>query len=176
MKKVCAVVLAALLWGAGCKREKDFGQPEPEDVIYVFDSQTNRIEGLLVLPENLEQAGEMVRGIEFPRRLYEKKRFTYYVDYTGPVLEFVKDVAKQYNFPISWDPEPIPELRSREGPSISGNLNFFEVFREIVSLANERGFQRKGIGEYDPNEISIGIIRKDGAVIKRVRTATEFKE
>jgi hypothetical protein len=176
MKKAYVVVLAALLWGAGCKRERDFGQPEPEDVIYVFDSQTNKIEGLLVVPEDLMQADTMVRGIEFPRRLYDKKRFTYYVDYTGPFLEFVKDVAKKYNFPISWDPEPIPELRSREGPSISGNLNFFEVFREIVSLVNERGLQRRAIGEYDPNEISVGIVKKDAAVIKRVKSATEFEE
>lgn len=170
------LILACALCLVSCRDKRDLGRPQPGDTVYFFDRETNRIEGVLVVPRNLEEHEKMIRVIQFPPRLYEKKRFTYYVDYTGPVLEFVKDVAKQYNFPISWDPEPIPELRSREGPSISGNLNFFEVFREIVSLANMRGFQRKAIGEYDPNEISIGIIRKDGAVIKRVRTATEFKE
>jgi len=92
------------------------------------------------------------------------------------LYDFTENLTKLYNFPISWDPEPIPEERSMASAPFRGKYNFYSIFRGIVLMASEMDYQKPRGESYDQNVISVGIIKRDGAIIKRVRRATQFKK
>ncbi|NQT84646.1 hypothetical protein HQ563_16625 [bacterium] len=165
------LLLAFALCSLSCgrKEQKYYGRPGPADDIYVMDSQTNKIEGLLILPDKWG-------GIGLPGRLYERREFSYDGDKRMPLYDFVENLGKLYNFPISWDPEPNPKMRSVPGLTVRGKYNFYNIFRLIVLGADESNYQKPSGEPYDPNVISVGIVKRDGAIIKRVRRATHFKK
>jgi hypothetical protein len=164
---IAAFALCSL--SCGRKEGKYSGRPGPMDDIYVMDHQTNTIEGYVILMEEWGRIG-------VPERLYERKEFSYRRGDRIPLYDFTEKLAKRYNFPISWDPEPHPAMRSVQGMTVRGEYDFFNIFRLIVQGANEAVYQKAPDEPHDPNVISVGIIKKDGAVIKRVRRGTGFKK
>ncbi len=168
---------AGLFWGLNFIRGRAtvFVEATPDSVGYVLNTQTNTIEGLMIVPWDITDSdSNLVRVLRVPMRLYDKKT----VRGEGESLyEFVNKIGKFYDLPVRWDPEPTAqgkEFLSGRLTQTFKDVDFFKAFSIAVSMVNEHWLEgHTGEGtELDPNTISVGIITEREAVVKKVKSKT----
>jgi hypothetical protein len=174
-------VLIFICFVSGCRRSSDcvYVRAEAKNFSFVLNPRTNTIESIMIVPVDMTMGGETVAALILPKRLWEKKTLTWE---NGECLyDFIERIGKLYDFPIRWEPELHASKKEDEASAGVGrrleDWDFFDLFAYAVAEAQEMGFQHwpKRGHKYDPNSICVGIIAENGAVVKTVRTLTEFQ-